>query len=298
MEVYFNERLALRERQKEQQASNPLSVKSIGEDFLKVSRLLRWLAEHAPDVTVWEMVQEEHIHAFLLTLTPTSRELTQRKLYHFFRVGRKRRLIAHIPLLNLPRKELPRTVEPLPEDEQKRLAQRIRQSIATHPEEAFLCALCFYHGLSVAQIRAMKLANIDLEQGIIFLSENHRVFLLAEDLLLLEHFLRKRQEIPYSKQRSHLIISNQPIVEDKPVPQGYVQNKVVPFAGATAQRLRITCLDALSARYGPQYLVEAFGLSISQAGRYGKVEEYLLEEEVKQQRNEFRELSHRLHKSK
>lgn len=271
VEVYFNERLALRERQIEHKASNPLSVSTIEEDFQKVPCLLRWLAEHAPDVTGWEMVQEEHIYAFLLTLAPISREMTRRKLYHFFRLGRKRRLIAHIPLLDTPSRELPRTVEPLREDEQKALARRIHQNIATHPEEAFLSALCFYHGLSVAQIRAIKLASIDLERGIISLNENHRVFLLEEDLLLLEHFLRKRQEIRYAKQRSHLIISNQPIAEDKPVPQGYVQNKVVPFAGATAQCLRITCMEALSARYGPQYLVEAFGLSISQAGRYGKM---------------------------
>lgn len=56
----------------------------------------------------------------------------------------------------------------------------------------------------------------------------------------------------------------------------------------------MTCLSALAARYGPQYLVEVFGLSLPQAARYGKLEEYLLEEEVKQQREEFLEMSRHL----
>lgn len=50
----------------------------------------------------------------------------------------------------------------------------------------------------------------------------------------------------------------------------------------------------MSAQYGPQYLVEAFGLSLTQASRYGNMQEFLLEEEVKQQREEFSELSRQL----
>src|SRR5579875_2659466 len=74
----------------------------------------------------------------------------------------------------------------------------------------------------------------------------------------------------------------------------YICRKVQAFSGQTPTRLRITCLAALSARYGPQYLVEAFGLSLTQASRYGKMQEFLLEEEVKQQREAFLELSRRL----
>jgi hypothetical protein len=71
-----------------------------------------------------------------------------------------------------------------------------------------------------------------------------------------------------------------------------VSKKVRALTGHTPQRLRITCFTALSARYGPQYLVEAFGLSLDQAASYGKMEEFLLEEEGKQQREALLELSH------
>jgi hypothetical protein len=75
------------------------------------------------------------------------RELVRKDLHLFFRLARKRRVITHVPIIDLPTRELPLTVEPLTMEEQKGLAQLIRESMCTSPEEAFLSALCFYHGL-------------------------------------------------------------------------------------------------------------------------------------------------------
>ena len=118
------------------------------------------------------------------------------------------------------------------------------------------------------------------------------IYLLAEDFLLLDQLLKQRQELPYAKKKSYVFISNQTKLDDKPMTQEYVSKKVRALTGHTPQCLRITCFTALSARYGPQYLVEAFGLSLTQAARYAKMEEFLLEEEVKQQREAFLEMSH------
>lgn len=297
MEIFFRERIAWRERQIKQNAKRPLAVKTIVSDFEVLSRLVRWLVANMPDLTGWEMVQEEHIHVFLLTLTLKNREPVRKDLHMFFRLARKRRVITHMPIMDYPAKELPRTVEPLKVEEQKALAQRIRESTHTHPEEAFLAALCFYHGLSSSQIGHLKTNNVDVGQGMILVEERPPVYLLAEDFLLLEQFLRKRKELPYAKSRSRLFISNNYKLKDEPLGNEYVRRKVLAFSGHTPTRLRITCFTTLTARYGSQYLVEAFGLSLTQASRYGKMEEFLLEEEVKQQREEFLELSHQLEQS-
>jgi hypothetical protein len=71
MEIFFNERIAWRRRQINQHAKRPLAVITLMSDYEILSRLVRWLVAHMPDLTGWDMVQEEHIHAFLLTLTPT-----------------------------------------------------------------------------------------------------------------------------------------------------------------------------------------------------------------------------------
>lgn len=241
------------------------------------------------------MVQEEQINTFLLTLTPISRELVRKKLYQFFRVGRKRRVITHIPVMNLPSRELSPTIEPLKLEEQKAVARQIHSSSLTHPEEALLTTLCFYHGLSSLQICQLKLHDIDLEKRTIYLENRPPAYLLAEDLLLLEQVLQNRQNFPsYAKNRSYLFINKQKRLTDEPVTTKYIHRKVQTFTGFTPQHLWISCYAALAAQYGPQYLVEALGLSLSQASRYGKLQEFLLGEEVKQQREEFLELSHRL----
>jgi len=294
MELFFNERIALRERQIKQQAKHPLAITTMVADFEMLSRLVRWLTEHLPDLTGWEMVQEEHIHAYLLTLTPKHRELVRKDLLMFFRLARRKRIMTHVPIMDYPARELPQTVEPLSVEEQKTLARRIRDSIYTHPEEAFLAALCYYHGLLPSQVCHLKTNDVDVERGTITVGGRPPVYLLAEDFLLLEQFLRKREELPYARSRSHLFISHIYQLHDTPLGKASVLLKVRAFTGHTPQRLRITCFTALSARYGPHYLVEAFGLSLTQSSRYGTLKEFLLEEEVKQQREGFLELSRRL----
>lgn len=292
LEVYFNERLAFRERQIRLHAKRPLALKTLLSDLDVFSRLVRWLATSLPQLSGWDMVQEEHIHTFLLTLSLKARELDRQRLYRFFRLARRRRLLAHIPLMNLPRRDLPRTIEPLSLEEQRAVARMIRENLFTRPEEAWLSALCFYHGLSSSQICRLKTEQVDVERGFISVEGRPPIYLLAEDFLLLEQFLQRRKELPYAKKKSYLVISNQTKIDDKPMTQEYVAEKVRALTGHTSQCLRITCFAALSTLYGPQHLVEAFGLSLDQASRYADLREFLLEEEVKQQRDAFAELSH------
>jgi hypothetical protein len=46
----------------------------------------------------------------------------------------------------------------------------------------------------------------------------------------------------------------------------------------------MNCFYSFAANYGPQILIEGFGLSITNAQRYGKFEDYLLEEEIRKQK--------------
>jgi integrase len=297
IEVFINERVALRERQIKLQAKNPLTVKTIVRDIENITRLMRWLIAHMPDLTGWDMVQEEHVNDFLLTLKPNNREKVRQRLFVFFSLAREKRLIMHVPIVDHPSRKIPSTVELLNLEKQKELAKQIHENIYTYPEEAFLTALCFYHGLSPHQIRHIKTNDIDIQRGIIYVEGRPPVYLLAEDFLLLEQFLKSRKNRPLANHRSYLFISNTKRLDDKPVSEKYVSLKVPAFAKYTPGCLRMNCFTALSALYGPQYLIYAFGLSINGASRYGKMEEYLLEEEVKQQLEEFLELSHQLEQS-
>jgi len=297
VEVYFNERKDRRKRHIEQNARKPLSLRALEHDLETLTRIIRWFREYLPELTGWDMIQENHILTYLLTLSPRERELVRNDLYVFFHLARKRKLVAHVPVAKYPSREFPPAYEPLNLEERKALARLIRESIYSHPWEAFLTALCFYHGLSSSQVLQIKMSDVDIEQKVIYIPERPPVYLLTEDFLLLEQFLQQRKEMPYAKQKSHLVISNQHTLNDKPLDKSVLRRKVLSFVKYPPQRLRMTCFTALSEQYGPQYLVEACGLSLTHAARFGKMEEYLLEEEVRQQRDEFLELSHQLEQS-
>lgn len=139
----------------------------------------------------------------------------------------------------------------LTRDEQKALARLIRESIYIQVEEAFLAALCFYHGLSTSQTRNMRTNVVDVERGVTRLEDRPPVYLLAEDFLLFAQLLLKRQHLPYVKRRSHLFINNQAKFDDMHVPEQYVPQRVRVLTGQTPRCLRVSCFVTLSARYGP-----------------------------------------------
>jgi integrase len=121
--------------------------------------------------------------------------------------------------MELPARDVPRTVESLSLGEQKILARKIRNSIASSPEAALLSALCFYHGLSSSQICRLKTEHVDVERGVIDGEGRPPIYLLAEDFLLLDQFLKQRQALPYAKHKSYVFISNQTTIADKPMTQ-------------------------------------------------------------------------------
>jgi hypothetical protein len=102
VEVYFNERMERRKRQIELNAKKPLSLRTLEGDLGTHTRIIRWLREHLPELTGWNMVQEEHILTYLLTLPLRDREVVRKDLYAFFRLARQRKLVTHVPVANSP----------------------------------------------------------------------------------------------------------------------------------------------------------------------------------------------------
>jgi len=79
---------------------------------------------------------------------------------------------------------------------------------------------------------------------------------------------------------SHLFIrrNRDDYLPDKAVAKTFVTSAVQSFSSFGPQTLRITCLQEMAALNGANFLREAYGLSGTQAGRYGSYEEYLVEE--------------------
>ena len=64
----------------------------------------------------------------------------------------------------------------------------------------------------------------------------------------------------------------------------FILRKVKTFCGHTPKSLRTTCFIMVVNNFGPQIVVEGFGLALTQASRYGKLEDYLIDEQIQTQR--------------
>ncbi|MBG9656887.1 integrase, partial [Cytobacillus firmus] len=289
LDIYFNERMELRNRQVKFNARNPLSLLTVKTDLEVFTRLVRWFETNCKHVESWDTVQQEDIHQYLLTLTPKHREIVRKDLLVLFKLAKRKRLITHIPILDIKSRELPPSIEPLSFDEQVSVANKIKSHIYEHPLECLLTSLCFYHGLSSAHIRNIKISDVKVELRAIYINERPPVYLSDYELILMNEYVKQRAQFKNAKNKQHLIISlsSTEVYQDRSVNNSFIARKVKAFCGFTPKSLRITCFNTIASNYGPQLLVEGFGLSLTQASRYGKLEDYLIEEQIKTERDNF-----------
>jgi integrase len=286
LEIYFNERMELRNRQVKFNARNPLSLLTIKTDIEIFVRLARWFQINCKHIESWDTVQQEDVHKFLLTLTPKHREIVRKDLLVLFKLAKRKRLITHIPILDIKSRELPPTIEPLTFDEQVKVANLIKSCLYEQPLDCLLTSLCFYHGLSSSHIRNIKISDVKVEMKAIYFNDRPPVYLSDEELVLINEYVKQRSNIRNVKNKRYLILSSSSseVYQDRPINNPFIARKVKAFCGFTPKSLRITCFSMIASNFGPQILVEGFGLSLTQASRYGKLEDYLLEEQIQTQR--------------
>ncbi|MGI8383183.1 site-specific integrase [Robertmurraya sp. P23] len=290
LNIYINERFELRERQIKFNARRPLSLLTVLTDMELYVRCVRWLVYERKHVGSWDTIQQEDIHAYLLILKPKHREIARKKLLLLLKLAKRKRIITHIPLLDIKSRELPSTIEILSIEEQRRVAGLIRMNRYEKPIDCLLTSLCFYHGLSNKQISNIKMDHINVDKKLILFEKRPPVYLLDDELELLNIYINYRKNLKNTFSNSSYLIksgSNADIYEDRPVNKTFVSTKVKNLCNFTPKSLRITCFNMISSSFGPQLLVEGFGLSLTQASRYGKLEDFLIEETIQDQRSQI-----------
>jgi integrase len=154
------------------------------------------------------------------------------------------------------------------------------------PLKCLLTSFCFYHGLSSNQIVNIKLKDIDFKKRLIRFKERPPLYLLKDDMIFLQEYARLRIKIKNANKKDYLFISSSAseIYSDKLVSNKFVRDKVKELTGFTPKKLRIACFNTIASKFGPQLLVEGLGLSLTHASRYGKLEDFLIEESINEQR--------------
>ena len=281
--LYWNceEKFRLRERQVQNNASDPINAKTIVNDIMSLVRMVLWITANYDHVKSWAEIQEKVTLAYLLTLKPSNRDCFRKDLYQFYKFALRKRCILSIPMTDYKTRELPRVMEPLTIEQQSAILNKIKTEGKDMPYEASLTLLCAFHALKSADIREIKIDDVDLNARRIHMTKVPDVYLNDAETEILQRYIEFRGTLPAVKKRRYLFIHvTRGCYEDKPITKGFLNKCVKSFTGYTPKALRITCLVEMANIFGPQFLREAYGVSDTHAGRFGKYEDYLLDSTV------------------
>jgi integrase len=269
VDKYTQFRIRLREEQRRQNLSRVLSLRTVREDVGLLHRFVRYLKRERPQVTSWEMVTQDDVISFLrfLPCNSNSRHIVRWDLHSFFRFCLRHRYVAHNPVPNERGREGPPSFRPLPFDEQRRLLER--WSRLDDPQETLIGCLGLLHGLSTSDLRRLRLADVDLQSGRLRLLRRP-VPLILDPLTRhgLEAYIQARAADPVLALNPYLVVNRANRYHTDPVSQRYLAKYLKRRAGVTQQDLRWSCLAMYAQESGPRLLIDALGLSPTQAGRY------------------------------
>jgi hypothetical protein len=147
--------------------TRPRTHRTLEINLAAVRDLARFLATHSPAITGWEQVQAADVEAYLATLSPATRARRLASLRAFFRFARSARAILADPTKQLAATtSFPFRGQVLDSTHQQALYQRWAvQADRLHPHEPAIGLLMLLHGASVAELRRLRLDDVDPAAG-------------------------------------------------------------------------------------------------------------------------------------
>jgi integrase len=226
------------------------------------------LVAHRPVVIGWELVTADDVERFLARCDPGQRQSALGALRAFFAWARSRRLILVDPAQAL-RVPTPRTYRGATVDarQQRRLFRRWTAATEpVHPHEAFLGLMALLHGATCAELRGLRLQDVDRAARTIRLGKRpHPLPLDPVSWAALEASLAYRQRL--GAVNPHVIVTQASAARRSLASDAYLRQVLRP-AGVSRRLLRSTRLVAMVHTLDPRLVAGAFGLQPKDALRY------------------------------
>jgi site-specific recombinase XerD len=238
-------------------ATRPRSDRTVIDDLAIVRDLARFLvAERAK--ADWATVDAGDLEAFLAR-KPLSRARQRSVLGQFFRWARAQRVVLTNPTAGMPsgwiRGFRGRT---LSLEEQRRLFRRWSTDPGAHPHECLAGLLALLHAASSAQLRQLKVIDVDAaHRTVMLVGRPHPVPLEPTSWQALQRCLDHREEL--ATHNPHVIVTHITRTRRTPASDQYLVRILDPVRVGT-RTLRATRLVDLVASLDPKLVCEAVGM--------------------------------------
>jgi integrase len=282
VDEYISFRLDVHDEQRRRQLARALSLRTIATDVGELCRFAGHLERRHPEVTSWALVTETEVVGYLLDLRvgPNSRNIQRWGLHSFFAFAVRCRFVTHNPVPSEPGHEAPIDVQPLAVAEQAALVRC--WSSDDDPLAALVGCLALLHGLRSGDLRGLRLTDVSLDERHLVVPGRPDVVLDAVTQRALQAYLAIRPVGPASSGNPHLIVNDYSRFTRSPVSRNFLKQLMRPY-GVTPAGLRASCLVTVAQENGPRLLIDGFGLSATQAGRYQRFLAYRAEQAMARQ---------------
>jgi len=209
--------------------------------------------------TQWSTVEVGDIEAFL-RLQPANRPRRLGAVRQFFRWARKNKVVLVDPTRNLAvARHRGFTGQTLTIIEQRRLFRRWTAETGTHPHEALVGILALLHAASNAELRLLRVEDIDERRRTVRLGHRpHPVPLDPVTAAALQRSLAHRESL--ETMNPHVIVTRTTRTRTTPASAPYLTH-VLDAAGVAPKRLRSTRLVDLVISLDPKIVAEALGMN-------------------------------------
>lgn len=235
------------------------SDSTIDSALASIRDLARFLvAERAK--TDWATVQPDDVEAFLNS-QPRNRRRRLSDARRFFRWARRNKLVLTDPTSAITLTPRPGfTGRTLTIPEQRRLFRRWTSGLSdVHPHEALAGLLAMLHALTNAELRALRVDDIDLAARAMRVGGRpHRVPLDPASMTAIEASLAHRSRL--GTHNPHLIVTKVTKPRTTPASSAYLTHVLDPAAVRT-KTLRATRLVDLLISLDPKLVAEALGMN-------------------------------------
>jgi integrase len=251
--------------------TRPRADRTLEINLTAVRDLARYLAISRPAITGWELVASGDVEAFLATIaSPAGRARQLHALHGFFRWARSQHLILADPARGLrPSSNIAFHGRLLSAAEQRQLLRRWTAGAASlHPHEPAAGLLGLLHGASAAELRQLRVTDIDLSRASIRLGRRPRPVPLDPATSAALRRCLDHHDRNHRGGNPHLLVNQKSKTVAAPVSVSYLEKLLAP-AGVTPTLLRVTRLAEMVTTLDPVIVAAAFGV------RRGTVLHYL-----------------------
>ena len=276
---YFQIEFIKREVLDKKNASRTIKHTSIHSKFVRIMKFMVWCIDKK--INSWNDVTQEIVDEYLIEIDSIkTRELEKRLLFNFFDYGEKKNMLFRNPIPQFIARDFMMNNGMLPLEKHRTIIKTIKILAEEIPRDSLLLSFCYYHALTSSEIRNLKLSHINAEQQSIEINGRPKAYLSEIDFKALIIYLDSVSEERKAIDTEWLFFSTK-YGKGVKISGALISRRAKEHINLTPKALRIGALHYCAEKFGSEYLHDCFGLSLTQSARYGDVNDWIIEDIIR-----------------